>query len=130
MKLIYLASPYSHQSGAVMRMRATQAAIAAGYLMKEKGYCVFSPITHSRPIANIYELPHNFDDFWKAQDFRHIEAADELHVLRIGGWEESHGVQEEIKYATKLGKPVLFWDWVEDMEKPLVFGGIQEMLVI
>ena len=130
MKRIYLASPYSDPNSAKMIMRAAQAAIAAGYLMKEKGYCVFSPITHSKPIADLYALPHDFNEFWKAQDFCHIDACDELHVLRLAGWEESHGVNEEMMYAMSKGKKVLFWDWCEDVNKPLSFAGIHEVLVI
>ena len=60
MKKIYLAGPFSHSHKSTMDYRAHELARAAGYLIK-KNYLVYSPITHSKPIADIYpNFPLNF----------------------------------------------------------------------
>ena len=67
MKKIYLAGPFSHPDKRVMETRSYELAKAAGYLIK-KNYLVYSPITHSKPIAGIYPcFPKTFE-FWKPLD--------------------------------------------------------------
>lgn len=103
---IYLAGPYSHPDAETREARFNELNSVAARLM-ESGYTVFSPISHSHPIAD--HLPDERRcswEFWRGQDFPLLEWADALVVYTMDGWEESVGVQAEIAHAEKLGKPV------------------------
>jgi hypothetical protein len=105
---IYLACPYSHPDPAVMAERTARATVAAGIIM-DCGYIVFSPITHSHPIAETMPHVDNRDhEFWLEQDLSFIsDWSDELWVLTLPGWEESFGIhQREIPLAKNVGQPV------------------------
>jgi len=111
-KRIYLACPYSARLSngtpdeTLMHLRFLQVCAMAGKII-EDGYVVFSPISHSVPIADT--LDNHLDaDFWLGQDSHFIEWADEVWVLMLPGWEDSAGVKREIAMAEKIHKPVMF----------------------
>lgn len=111
MKLIYLASPYSHPSAAVREWRYQCNLRAAAMMMKE-GYAVFSPIAHSHPIEK-FLAPINPDamhDFWLAQDTEILKRCKEMFVLCIDGWQQSEGIKKEIVVAQEHGIPVFHKD--------------------
>lgn len=102
MKKIYLAGPFSHTDKKVMDYRAHELAKAAGYLLK-KGYLVYSPITHSKPIVDVYPLFPKTFEFWRPLDESMImDWADEVWVLALDGWQNSIGVQAEVELAQSL----------------------------
>ena len=103
---IYLACPYSHKLESMRELRFYIANQEAARLMAE-GYIVFSPISHSHPIAVQCALPKDYE-FWKQFDEALIGWCDEVHVICIAGWEESDGVAREIEYAKKQGKPIKY----------------------
>ncbi len=103
--MIYLASPYSHEDVKVREYRFQTSAKAASTLMK-KGIHVFSPISHTHPIA-MYGLPLGWD-FWEQFDRWYIERCDEVWVLMLDGWQESRGVTAEIGIATEMGKVIRY----------------------
>lgn len=103
--MIYLASPYSHPDQAVREQRFRAACRAAVALLRA-GQLVFSPITHSHPLAQ-HGLPGNWQ-FWERYDREFLERCDEVVVLMLPGWKESVGVQAEIRIAGELGKPVRY----------------------
>jgi len=70
------------------------------------GHVVFSPIAHSHPIAR-FGLPTDWA-YWERQDREHLARCDEVVVLLLDGWQESRGVQAEIRLAETLGKPVRY----------------------
>lgn len=106
-RLIYLASPYSHQDPEVRQDRYEQACQAAADLIGEDVF-VYSPIAHTHNIAlKMPSKPLSFS-YWQNFDFRMINACDELMVRRLDGWEDSVGVEAEIEYARKTGKPVSY----------------------
>lgn len=82
----------------------------AGELMKQ-GYIVFSPISHSFPIACFLggHIMQAFD-FWMKQDLPMVKWCDEFWVYTIGhdAWQQSRGVCKELETATELGKRVRF----------------------
>lgn len=106
MKKIYLATPYSHKDSNIRFHRFAQVNKVAARLMAE-GFLVFSPISHTHPIAIAGDLPKGWE-FWHAYDRTFIEWADEVYVLKQQGWEESVGVAAEISIAKTLGKLVVF----------------------
>ena len=80
----------------------------AGELM-DKGHIVFSPISHTHPIARECHLPTDWD-YWKRFDESFIDWCDELWVSNFGDWEKSKGVCAEIEIAKRLNKSVRFED--------------------
>ena len=105
-KLVYLASPYSHDDDAMMLWRFERAAEAAAYLMRQ-GLLVFSPIAHTHPIAQ-FGLPKGWD-FWKQYDSAFMDVClGGIVVLALPGWVASKGVQAEIAYMRDKDRPIEF----------------------
>jgi hypothetical protein len=102
--LTYLACPYSHPDRAVRVSRFKAANKAAGQLMRE-GHTVFSPISHTHPIAEAGGLPLGWD-FWEAFDRAYLGHSSRVIVLMADGWQESKGVNAEINIAVEMGIPV------------------------
>ena len=100
-----MASPYSHPDPAVREQRF-RAACQAAVALLHAGRVVFSPIAHSHPLAQ-HGLPGNWQ-FWERYDRAFLERCDEVVVLMLDGWQESVGVQAEIRIARELGKPVRY----------------------
>jgi hypothetical protein len=98
--LIYLAAPYSHDNPLVREGRFQQINKAASTLMKA-GLHIFSPISHTHPIALAGGLPTGWD-FWCAYDTAMLEACFAFVVLTLPGWDTSKGVAEETKIAQRL----------------------------
>jgi hypothetical protein len=99
--LVYLAVPYSHPDPRVQEQRFLAVNKVAAKLMLE-GVCVFSPISHTHPIAQAGEMPKGWE-FWARYDFEILSKCRKLIVLKLGGWDKSVGVTAEIKLATELG---------------------------
>jgi nucleoside 2-deoxyribosyltransferase len=111
MKMLYLASPYSHADAHVRQYRFEEACRAAAALLRA-GVPVFSPIAHSHPIAK-FGVPTTWE-FWQQTDLEYLRRCDALAVLRLPGWQASVGVQAEIELAKCMGKSVLFIDPQEE----------------
>jgi hypothetical protein len=102
--LVYLACPYSHADHHVRRLRFGVANVVAARMMQQ-GIHVFSPISHTHPIAEVGDLPKDWQ-FWKEYDLTFTQICRMLVVIKLDGWQESVGVQAEIKYANDLGIPI------------------------
>jgi len=104
--VVYLSIPYSGKETASFNTANEIAwwAIKAG--------CVpYSPITHSHPIATqCASDEENCWEVWGPIDKEMIGRCDELWVIILDGWEESVGVQQEIKWAWGMGKKVRYLD--------------------
>jgi nucleoside 2-deoxyribosyltransferase len=104
---IYLAIPYTYNPEESFRVANRVAAT-----LMQTGHVVFSPISHSHPVADFLPEALRTDaDWWMAQDLPFVEWADEVWVVQIGEKgmeliETSKGVQMEIIHATQHGKPV------------------------
>lgn len=104
--LIYVACPYSSDNLQTQELRYEVATEYSAHLVST-GFHVFSPITHSHPMAQCAELPTDWE-YWKSFDERMLNICDIIHVLMMPGYDTSIGVQAEIKIARNLGKPVEF----------------------
>lgn len=104
MKVIYIASPYTHEDYDVMEERY-QKAVDACRRVIEMGHCPISPIVQSHPVAVKHKMGLSFD-FWEEIDFKLIERCDELWILYIDGVNTSEGVVREKEYADRIYKPV------------------------
>ena len=108
--LVYLACPYSHDDNSVREHRFDIANRKAAELMSA-GVMVFSPISHTHPIAE-HGLPKGWD-FWERYDRLYLETCRAMIVLTADGWEESTGVQAEIDIISGLGRPIFYLDPAE-----------------
>ena len=109
MKKVYLAIPYNDNSSTLRAYRFAVANQVAAELM-QRGYIVFSPISHSHPIAEQCELPKGFE-YWQTWNNSFIEWCDVFAVIKLDGWNESRGVRQELEYAKELDKELSFIDY-------------------
>lgn len=106
-KKIYLCHPYSHPDSEVMHQRFLSANDLAGRLIKW-GFLVFSPLSHSVPIADTLHN-HKTYDVWLEQDDAFVCWADEIWIPLVDGWMDSKGIAHEEMVAFKLNKPVVYF---------------------
>ncbi len=109
--LVYLAVPYSHVDPDVMETRFHSVNRVAANLMKN-GTHIFSPISHTHPIAKAGGLPRGWD-FWGAYDRAILGSCCKLVVLMLDGWRESAGVKAEIGIAEEMGIPIEFMSEID-----------------
>jgi hypothetical protein len=98
--------PYSHPDPAVRQTRFETANRTAARLMRE-GRHIFSPISHTHPIALAGTLPLDWT-YWQAYDAALLRCCIRLLVIKLEGWLESVGVQGEIKLARELGLEIVY----------------------
>ena len=103
--MTYLASPYSHPNPAVREQRFHAACVTTARLLRE-GRLVYSPVVHGHPLVR-FGLPSDWS-FWERHDRPHLESCSEVVVLTLEGWEQSVGLQAELRHARVLGKPVRY----------------------
>lgn len=106
--LIYLACPYSDKEPSVREARFKAVNRAAGKLMKEGNY-VFSPISHTHPIAEECSLPKEWE-YWEGYDRRCLNGCQKFIVLKLPGWDVSEGVNGEIAIAKELGMEIEYME--------------------
>lgn len=113
--LVYLACPYSDPDPQVRQERFVLAARAAAKLMADRGEHVFSPITHSHPIAVVLDASRsvigsaaNDWNLWRPLDLTILQLCRKFYVLCLAGVSESHGVKEENRAAAQLGIEIEF----------------------
>ena len=105
-ELTYLAVPYSHEDPTVREYRFLMANKAAAQLMN-MGKLVYSPISHTHPIAVDNDLPNSWE-YWKRMDEAFLSYSKELYILKIDGYNESKGVRAEKEYAIKNGMDIYY----------------------
>jgi hypothetical protein len=109
--LIYLASPYSHPDKWVERLRWSLVT-ALGTKLIQDGHHIFGPITESASYAD-FGIDNSGWNYWGEHDRLMLLKCDKLMVMKLPGWEESKGVQAEIKIATAAGMPI---DYVDPLD--------------
>lgn len=114
-RLIYLATPYSHECKKIEQERFIRVTIVSGLLIKA-GIINFSPITQSHEQNRMVNLPGHWD-FWQHIDTEFLHRCDELFVLAEPGWQESTGVTAEIEIMEELGKPIHYILYDEDINE-------------
>lgn len=108
MKKIYLAVPYSGIQSSSYAQATKMTALIMTTIHETN---VFSPITHSHPLASKYGMKGDWE-FWQKIDYQFIDWADEIWVLipeeGIDSVLNSIGVMAEIKYAKQTKKPIRY----------------------
>lgn len=108
MKKIYLAIPYTGMEEKSYELATT---FTAFMMSRHDNLNILSPITHSHPLTKMEGIlmPSNFE-YWKKIDYQFIDWCDEVWILVPDANAEliqnSIGVNKEIEYAEKTGKPV------------------------
>ena len=103
---IYLAGPYSHPDSEV-RVKRFHATNHAAATLMQRGWVVYSPISHNHPIAITHDLPTGWD-FWGRLDKAFIKHALLMAVLMLPGWRESVGIKAEMAIAREFNIPIVF----------------------
>ena len=103
--------------GRRIEARVRMANVIAGILIKERKEVVFSPISHSHPIAKDAGIDLMWSG-WYEQDVAILRLCQKLYVLMIPGWDTSVGVRNEITLAKDLGMPIEYLNPNEVMEHP------------
>ncbi len=104
----YLASPYTLYP--LGKDRAFSDISRIAWQLIEAGVPVFCPIAHSTPIAR-HTIPENdTHDVWLPLDLHLMRGSVGIIVAKMDGWDQSYGVQFEIDYFTKIGKPIIYLD--------------------
>jgi hypothetical protein len=111
-KIIYLASPYSHPDSMVRKQRYDQ---VTKYAAKQiaAGNIVFSPITYGHIMTEFETLPTNFE-FWENFCFSFLSKCDEMHILKIEGWEISNGIDMEEQFCYVNNIPIKYIDYEKE----------------
>lgn len=95
--MIYVSGPYTSDDIDVQveRYRAHKRYTASLIRMQ---LVAFSPIVHCHELAIDYELPKGYE-FWRVQCLGMLAKAEMMHVMKLEGWEDSVGTQDEIDFA-------------------------------
>ena len=104
--MIYVAAPYSHPD-AVVRSQRFRAANRYTARLIEAGEIVFSPLSMTHPIEQHMSAVHP-TSWWLTFDEAFMIHCDACHVLKLDGWQDSHGVAFEIRWFTDRGRPVTY----------------------
>ena len=104
--MIYLASPYSHPEPHI-RTRRYILARDFTYHHISLGAPIFSPIVYGHQFARDLEAPTDAVS-WAPFNRVMLDAAEEMWILTLPGWEESAGVQAEILHMEQAKTPYKF----------------------
>ena len=118
--LIYLASPYAHESAAVREARLEAVRHVCGRLVNE-GRIVLSPMVYLGELAAKGVHP---PQGWYAFDLQLLARCDELLVIQLPGWEDSKGVLVEIAGAQARGMPVRLMSFDEAQLPTTILDGL------
>src|SRR5262245_56703591 len=103
--MIYLSCSYSHPDPAVREHRFREACRATAALIRA-GHVVFCPIVQFHPLVE-YGVPTEWDA-WERIDGALLRLCDEVIVMMLDGWQNSVGVQAEVRLAEGFSIPLSF----------------------
>ena len=104
--MIYVASPYTSPNAEVMQHRYETVRDFVGRATLNE-FIVYSPIVHFHEVAKSIALPRNYS-FYKHINLHMLALASSMWVLCMSGWEDSNGVNDEIKFCTLNGIEVIY----------------------
>lgn len=105
--MIYMASVYSLNADEALMEERYQFALKHAANFTLDGIPIFSPIVHSHPMSQTFDMPTTFP-FWEKLDYQYLDACEALWVLMMDGWQDSRGVTAEIAYAKSKGLPIKY----------------------
>jgi len=108
MKTVYIALPYSHESASVRKFRYLEC-VKYAFELAAKGINFNSPVLLTHDVyelslaANV-SIPYQF---YIDMSEHGIKQADELHLLKLAGWDKSKGVGLELQWAKEHNMPII-----------------------
>lgn len=110
--MIYLASPYSAPLVGPAKLdlenKRFREALKWAMTLTAQGLPVFSPIAYYHPIATALKMPTDAE-FWASINASFIRKSEAMFVLHLSGWDQSKGVQHELKIAKMINLPVVHY---------------------
>ncbi len=97
--MIYLMSPYSHESELIREGRYLAAELACVAFFKQ-GIAVYSPVVHWHNAAKRHHLSYDAAAF-REQNMGVLVRCTRAAILTLSGWELSDGIREEVHVARK-----------------------------
>ncbi len=98
-QIIYVASPYS--SGDPEQIQNNYEMVTEFVAMLvSMGYIAISPITYGHTLLDYQDMPKDYG-FCKHFCIGLLKKSDAILVLKLPGWEDSVGVQDEMDFARK-----------------------------
>jgi hypothetical protein len=70
-------------------------------MLVRAGVQIFAPVVNTHPLVE-HGLPIEWS-FWSQFDQTFLEICDAVIVLQLEGWEQSVGIQEELRLAEEMG---------------------------
>lgn len=98
--MIYVAAPYSSPLVGIQEQRLERT-IEFVLHLTSRGVTAFSPVTYFYPLARALNLPEDATT-WHNHNMQFLRRAEAMFVLRLTGWDQSKGVQVEMKLAKAL----------------------------
>lgn len=105
-EMLYLAAPYSGSKEQTAERMEKFCQVDA-QLMKD-GYFTVSPLLKHFTLEYA-DLPGSWE-YWEDYAQELMNRCEAMIVIKLPGWEESKGVQGEIKMAVIAGKPIIYFD--------------------
>ncbi len=104
----YLACPCTHDDRRVETLRRIIATNTGARLVME-GRNIYSPITMSHPMDVMQRgrIPHHR---WLEVDKQIFRHAGRLVIIELEGWQQSVGINNELKWARELDIPIEMLD--------------------
>ena len=107
-KLVYMAGPYSGLGDKDVLM-SKYMKISGMYMMENPGHHVVSPLFNHYSLHLVPGMGGDYN-FWGDYSRNLLKRCDLMLVVMFHGWEESTGVQDEIKTARAAGVPIIYVD--------------------
>jgi hypothetical protein len=103
-KRIFIISPYTHDDPEIVSMRVVA---TERYFLKliADGHFPVSVIVACHHLTERYKIPATYN-FWSEYCTSEMSTCDEVHMLKLLGWESSVGVKSEREIAASLGQTV------------------------
>lgn len=123
--MVYLAAPYSSPDAAVVEARM-KVFCSKDSELSEGGFVTVSPLLKHLLFINGSKLPSDWA-YWERYSYVLLSHCNYLAVLKLPGWEESPGVQGEIKFAVKHGIEVIFLDPLDNALESFVSQAMKKI---
>lgn len=116
-KKIFVAGPFNHPDQKIKDYRTRTIAQYCVKIFNEGNFPV-SALLSGLAIVNYSCLPVPTDtETWRNFSMEYVDGCDELHILKLEGWEESSGLETERMMALANDIPILYID-VNEWDKP------------
>jgi capsule polysaccharide modification protein KpsS len=103
---VFIISPFTHEDDSIVQQRVELTETYVANLIKQ-GLTVQSQIAMLYYLTTKHDIPITYD-FWRKYCHQMLEACEQVHVLCLDGWEQSVGVDDEIKLARRLNKRITY----------------------